>query len=172
MGLASAGTDTINQIKQAKEFGITMQLAGLLVFISDVHGLGLETAQGLTITNSFYWDFDDRTRAFSTRLQSKAPGKRAGMVQAGTYAGSLHYLKVAQAMGAAEAKKDGVATVARMKATPTDDDCFGKGTIRAGRDRPASRLSLAGEEAVREQGAVGLSEAPGDDARRIRHSVH
>ena len=130
MGLASAGNDTINQIKQAKEFGITMQLAGLLVFISDVHGLGLETAQGLTITNSFYWDFDDRTRAFSTRLQPKAPGKRPGMVQAGTYAGSLHYLKVAGAMGAAEAKKDGAATVARMKATPTDDDCFGNGSIR------------------------------------------
>ncbi len=130
MGLASAGADTVNQIKQAKEFGITMTLAGLLVFISDVHGLGLATAQGLTITNSFYWDHDDRTRAFSKRLQSKAPDKRAGMVQAGTYAGSLHYLKVAQAMGAADAKKDGAATVARMKATPTDDDCFGKSSIR------------------------------------------
>ncbi|MBV9654672.1 MAG: ABC transporter substrate-binding protein [Acetobacteraceae bacterium] len=130
LGLASAGIDTINQIKQSKEFGITMQLAGLLVFISDVHGLGLETAQGLTITNSFYWDFDDRTRAFTTRVQPKIPGKRPGMVQAGTYAGSLHYLKVAQAMGAADAKKDGAETVARMKATPTDDDCFGKGSIR------------------------------------------
>ena len=134
IGLSSAGTDTINQIKQAKEFGITdrgIKLAGLLVFISDVHALGLETAQGLVVTNSFYWDANDRTRAFSERLKPKAPTVRPTMVQAGVYSGALHYLKTAQAMGVAEAKKDGAATVARMKAMPTEDDCFGAGSIRA-----------------------------------------
>ena len=134
IGLSSAGTDTTNQIKQAKEFGITqrgIKLAGLLVFISDVHALGLETAQGLVVTNSFYWDGNDRTRAFSERLKPKAPSVRPTMVQAGVYSATLHYLKVAQAMGAAEAKKDGAATVARMKAMPTEDDCFGAGQIRS-----------------------------------------
>ena len=134
IGLSSAGTDTSNQIKQAKEFGIAqrgIKIAGLLVFISDVHALGLETAQGLVVTNSFYWDGNDRTRAFSERLKPKAPGVRPTMVQAGVYSATLHYLKVAEAMGTAEAKKDGAATVARMKAMPTDDDCFGAGSIRA-----------------------------------------
>ena len=133
VGLSSAGTDTTNQIKQAKEFGITqrgIKLAGLLVFISDVHALGLETAQGLVVTNSFYWDANDRTRAFSERLKPKAPSVRPTMVQAGVYSATLHYLKVAEAMGTAEAKKDGAATVARMKAMPTEDDCFGAGQIR------------------------------------------
>jgi branched-chain amino acid transport system substrate-binding protein len=133
IGLSSAGTDTINQIKQAKEFGITnsgTKLAGLLVFISDVHAIGLETAQGLVVTNSFYWDANPRTRAFSERLKPKAPSVRPTMVQAGVYSGTLHYLKAAAAMGIAEAKKDGAATVARMKAMPTEDDCFGAGSIR------------------------------------------
>ncbi len=133
LGLCNAGADTINSIKQAKEFGITssMQLAGLLVFLTDVHSLGLEVAQGLAITESFYWDLNDRTRAFSERFKPKAPTRRPTMVQAGVYASALHYLKTAEAMGIAEAKKDGAATVAKMKSLPTDDDCFGKGSIRA-----------------------------------------
>ncbi len=130
VAFANAGADTINSIKQAKEFGITQTLAGLLVFISDVHSLGLATAQGLVISGSFYWDFDDRTRAFSDRLWARVPNVRAGMGQAGTYSAALDYLKVAHDMGAAQAKMDGAATVARMKAMPTDDDVFGKGSIR------------------------------------------
>jgi branched-chain amino acid transport system substrate-binding protein len=130
VGFANAGADTINSIKQAKEFGVTQTLAGLLVFISDVHGLGLETAQGLVVSSTFYWDLDDRKRAFSERLWAKVPNVRAGMGHAGDYASALHYLKVAADMGAAQAKADGAATVARMKAMPTDDDCFGKGSIR------------------------------------------
>ncbi len=130
VAFANAGADTINSIKQAKEFGITQTLAGLLVFISDVHSMGLATAEGLVVSSPFYWDLNDRTRAFSDRLWAKAPNVRAGMGQAGDYSAALAYLKVAQAMGVAEAKKDGAATVARMKAMPTDDDCFGKGTIR------------------------------------------
>ena len=133
IGLSSAGSDTINQIKQAREFGLAergVKLAGLLVFISDVHALGLDTAQGLVVTNSFYWDANARTRAFSERLKPKAPTVRPTMVQAGVYAGLLHYLKAAEAMGVAEAKKDGAATVAKMKTIPTEDDCFGAGSIR------------------------------------------
>jgi branched-chain amino acid transport system substrate-binding protein len=130
VGLCNAGTDTVNSIKQAKEFGLQQQLAGLLLFISDVHALGLETAQGIALTSSFYWDYNDGTRAFSERLKPKAPNVRPTMVQAGVYSSVLHYLKVAQAMGPAEAKKDGAATVAAMKKMPTEDDCFGKGSIR------------------------------------------
>jgi branched-chain amino acid transport system substrate-binding protein len=130
LGLANAGSDTINCIKQAKEFGLKMRLAGLLVFLSDVHSLGLDICQGLALTESFYWDHDAGTRAFSDRFIKAVPGKRPTMVQAGTYSSALHYLKVASAMGAAKAKADGAATVAQMKATPTDDECFGKGSIR------------------------------------------
>jgi branched-chain amino acid transport system substrate-binding protein len=132
LGLANAGADTINCIKQAAEFGLTgkMKLAALLMFISDVNGLGLQTAQGLTLTESFYWDLNDRTRAFSKRLEAKNPGVRADMDQAGCYGAALHYLKSAADMGVAAAKADGAAAVARMKAMPTDDDAFGKGSIR------------------------------------------
>ena len=101
------------------------------MFISDVHAIGLETAQGLVVTNSFYWDANGRTRAFAERLRPKAPGVRPTMVQAGVYASTLHYLKTAHAMGLAEAKRSGAATVARTKAAPTDDDAFGLGSIRA-----------------------------------------
>jgi len=133
LGLANAGADTVNTIKQAQEFGINskMKLAGLLVFISDVHAMGLEVARGLVLTNSFYWDLNDHARAFSERLKPKKPNQRPGMVQAGVYSSVLHYLKVASAMGVAKAKQDGAATVAQMKAVPTDDDAFGPGTIRA-----------------------------------------
>ncbi len=133
IGLASAGVDTSNQIKQAHEFGIPqsgIKMAALLAFISDVHAVGLEIGQGLVLTNSFYWDGNDRTRAFANRLKPKAPNVRPGMVHAGDYASVLHYLKAVRGMGVAEAKKDGAATVARMKAMPTDDDAFGPGSIR------------------------------------------
>jgi branched-chain amino acid transport system substrate-binding protein len=134
IGLANAGADTVNTIKQAGEFGITqsgVKLAGLLLFISDVHALGLQTAHGIVVSNTFYWDRDDRTRAFSKRLQPAIGNARAGMGQAGVYAGTFHYLKAVAALGLADAKKSGAATIARMKAMPTDDDCFGPGTIRA-----------------------------------------
>ena len=133
IGMCNAGADTVNTVKQAGEFGITakgVKLAGLLVFISDVHALGLQTAQGIVVSNTFYWDRDDRTRAFSKRLQPAIGDARAGMGQAGCYAGTFHYLKAVAAMGVAEAKKSGAATVARMKSIPTDDDAFGAGSIR------------------------------------------
>jgi branched-chain amino acid transport system substrate-binding protein len=130
IGLANAGGDTINSIKQAAEFGITQggqSLAGLLVFLSDVHGLGLNIAQGLILTETFYWDLNDGTRAWSKRFASQNGGKYPTMVQAGVYASVLHYLKAIEA-GKTD---DGTKVIAKMKELPTDDPLFGKGTIRA-----------------------------------------
>jgi branched-chain amino acid transport system substrate-binding protein len=143
LGLANAGGDTVNSIKQAHEFGLnkTMKIAALLMFINDVHALGLETAQGLNLTESFYWDLNDRTRAFTKRVLPKTPNNYPNMDQAGNYSATLHYLKACAAMGAAEAKKDGIATVNRMKAMPVEDDCFGTTHIREdGRNLVASYL--------------------------------
>ena len=131
LGLASAGSDLINQIKQSKEFGIKMRIAGLLLFLTDVHSLGLDVAQDIVLTDSFYWDMNDRARKFSDRYSPAMKGARPTMVQAGVYSAITHYLKAAAAIGPAQSKADGAATIARMKAMPTDDDCFGAGSIRA-----------------------------------------
>ena len=132
LGLANAGGDTVNSIKQANEFGLnkSMKMAALLMFITDVHALGLDVAHGLNLTESFYWDMNDRTRAFTKRVLPKTPKNYPNMSHAGCYSATLHYLKTVAEMGVAEAKKDGVATVNRMKAMPVDDDCFGKSKIR------------------------------------------
>lgn len=130
IGLANAGGDTINSIKAASEFGIVkggQKLAGLLVFISDVHALGLPTAQGLTLTESFYWDRDDKTRSWSKRWSERNKGREPSMIQAGVYSSVLHYLKAVQKL---KSDADGKAVVAKMKELPTDDPLFGKGTIR------------------------------------------
>jgi branched-chain amino acid transport system substrate-binding protein len=135
LALGNAGNDTVNTIKQAHEFGLTrdgaMTIAAMLTFITDIHSLGLETAQGLVLTTAFYWDLNDRTRGFAQRAGAWKADWRPNMEHAGGYSATLHYARVAQAMGVAEAKKSGVATIARMKATPTDDDAFGPGSIRA-----------------------------------------
>src|SRR5438477_7201502 len=131
IGLANAGGDTINSIKQGAEFGIVkggQRFAGLLVFASDVNALGLQTAQGLTLTETWYWDANDNNRAWTKRWQQERPGKFPTMVQAGVYSGVTHYLKAATALNSAA---DGKAVVTKMKDTPTDDQLFGKGTIRA-----------------------------------------
>ena len=130
IGLANAGGDAVNAIKGAHEFGIDkggQKLAALLLFAGDVHALGLEAAQGLTMTESFYWDKDDATRAFSKRFFDKM-GTMPNSGQAGVYASVLHYLKAVKSLGS---HSDGAAVVARMKQLPTDDALFGKGTIRA-----------------------------------------
>jgi branched-chain amino acid transport system substrate-binding protein len=134
IGLANAGTDTVNCIKQAAEFGLTrrgVKIASLLMFLPDVHALGLQTAQGLVCTETFYWDLNDRTRAFTRRAQAVVGQVPISMIQAGEYSAVLHYLKAVVDMGAPAAKASGAATVARMKEMPTDDDAFGAGTIRA-----------------------------------------
>jgi branched-chain amino acid transport system substrate-binding protein len=130
IGLANAGGDTVNSIKAGAEFGIVkggQKFAGLLVFATDVIALGLPIAQGLTLTETWYWDLNDNNRAWTKRWQAERPGKFPTMIQAGVYAGTLHYLK---AVAALKSASDGKAVVAKMKELPTDDSLFGKGTIR------------------------------------------
>jgi branched-chain amino acid transport system substrate-binding protein len=134
IGLANAGGDTINSIKSASEFGIVkggQKLAGLLVFSSDVNALGLQTAQGLSLTETWYWDANETNRAWTKRWQAeRGANKYPTMIHAGVYAGIMHYLKTVEA-AKGDGNGDGKAMVASMKAAPTDDALFGKGTIRA-----------------------------------------
>ena len=130
IGLANAGGDTTNAIKQAAEFGLVksgQNLAGLLVFITDVHALGLPTAQGLIFTETFYWDMNDKTRAFAKKFADRNRGIHPTMIHAGVYSSVLHYLKAVEALKSDEGTK----VIEKMKATPTDDPLFGKGSIRA-----------------------------------------
>ena len=130
IGLANAGGDTVNAIKQAAEFGITQAgqaLAGLLIFITDVHALGLETAQGLVLTEAFYWDLNDETRAWSERYSAEMGGAKPTMVHAGVYSAVLHYLKAVEATDS----KETATVVEWMKANPTEDPVLGEGTVRA-----------------------------------------
>lgn len=133
IGLANAGGDTTNAVKQAAEFGIVQggqKLASLLLFITDVHSLGLKVANGLQLTESFYWDTNEGTRAFSKRFAARMKnGAMPSMVQAGDYASTLHYLKALEALGGNP--HDGAKAVAKMKELPTDDALFGKGVVRA-----------------------------------------
>lgn len=129
IGLANAGGDTTNAIKQGAEFGIVrggQNFAGLLVFITDVHSLGLDKAQGLVMTETFYWDMNDQTRAFAKRFAERNRGIHPTMIHAGAYAGTLHYLKAVAALKS----DDGTRVIAQMKEMPTDDPLFGKGTVR------------------------------------------
>ncbi len=129
IGLANAGNDLITAVKQASEFGITQggqQLAGLLIFSSDVKALGLQAAQGLVLTDAFYWDLNDDTRAFSKRFGAKFNGKMPTSAQAGVYSSAMHYLNAIK-----DAKtKDAPKVMEQMRATPINDPLFGKGEIR------------------------------------------
>ncbi|HQT65082.1 MAG: ABC transporter permease [Acidocella sp. 20-57-95] len=132
LGLANAGKDTVNSIKQAHQFGITesgMKIAGLLIFLNDIHGLGLDIAQGLILTESFYWNLNDRTRAFTKRVLPKTPNNYPSMGQAGCYSGVLHFMKAVDVIGV-DAASSGAAVIEQMKKMPTDDDAFGKRSIR------------------------------------------
>jgi branched-chain amino acid transport system substrate-binding protein len=134
IAFGNAGGDTVNCIKQAHEFGLTQggkRLAAMLAFIQVIKSVGLETAQGLLLTESFYWDLNSRSRAFMERIRPKLGGNYVSSEQAGTYAATLHYLKAAADLGVAAAKANGAEVVARMKAMPTDDDCYGTLRIRA-----------------------------------------
>jgi len=129
VGIANAGLDTVNTIKQAGEFGIVaggQRVAGLLVFLSDVHSLGLKIAQGLVITTGWYWDLNDDTRAFAKKWAAKNGGRMPTMVQAGVYSGTMHYLKAIDAAKTDEAK----AVVAKMKEMPVNDFFAKNGKVR------------------------------------------
>jgi branched-chain amino acid transport system substrate-binding protein len=131
IGLANAGADTINSIKQAAEFGIVQggqSLAGLLVFITDVKALGLQTAQGLVLTEAWYWDQNDTNREFAKKFAEQNNGVYPSMVHAGVYSAVTHYLKAVEAL---KSDADGKAVVAKMKEMPTNDKLFGQGTVRA-----------------------------------------
>jgi branched-chain amino acid transport system substrate-binding protein len=134
LALANAGNDTVNCVKQAQEFGLDrrgIRLALMLAYLTDIHTMGLQTAQGLVLAESFYWDLNDRTRAFMDRVRGSLAGSGPNQMNAGGYAATLHYLKAVADMGVTAAKASGLETVQRMKAMPTDDDCFGRGSIRA-----------------------------------------
>ena len=129
VGLANAGGDTINAIKQGAEFGIVQggqKMAGLLVFVSDVHSIGLKLAQGLQLTEAFYWDLNDGTRTWSKRWSAKMNGRMPTSIQAGYYSATKHYLEAIKAAGTDDTAK----VLAKMKETPTNDPLFGKGFIR------------------------------------------
>jgi len=130
IGLANSSIDAINSIKQAREFGVTaggQKVAAMIMLISDVHGLGLDAGQGLYLTEPFYWDLNEASRAFSGRFAPRAGGARPSMIHAGVYAGLIHYMKAVKAANTT----DGPAVVAKMKELPTDDPLFGQGQIRA-----------------------------------------
>lgn len=135
VALANSGGDTINAIKQAGEFGLGssgQKLVALLAFISDIHAVGLQTAQGLLLTSAFYWDTDDGSRAFSKRFAAKNGGRMPTMNQAGAYASTRHWMKAVAGMDPASPRaRDGAAVVAAMKAMPTEDPLFGRGSVRA-----------------------------------------
>jgi branched-chain amino acid transport system substrate-binding protein len=172
IGLANAGGDTTNSIKQAAEFGIVkggQKLAGLLLFLSDVHSLGLKTAQGLSLSSTFYWDTNDGTRAFSKRFGERMKNHAMPtMVQAGVYSSLLHYFKALDALGGNP--HDGAKVVAEMKKLPTDDPLFGKGSIRVdGRGiHPAYLFEVKKPEESKGEWALYklIGTTPGDQAFR------
>lgn len=133
IGFANGGGDTVNCIKQSAEFGIQkggQKIAGLLFLIHDVHGVGLGSAQGVLLTEPFYWNMNDGTRAFAKRFGGLMPGNVPGSVHAAQYSAIMHYLKSCVAVGPDKAKASGRAVIEHMKATPTDDPLFGKGAVR------------------------------------------
>jgi branched-chain amino acid transport system substrate-binding protein len=133
VAFCNAGGDFVNCVKQAHEFGLVergQKIAGMVVFSTDIHALGLDIAKGLILTSTFYWDLNDRTRAFTDRVKPKTPDIWPNELHASDYAGTLHYLKAARELGVAQAKASGLATVNMMKRMPTEDDCFGRGLIR------------------------------------------
>ena len=167
IGLANGGSDTVNCIKQAAEFGIMkggQKVAGLMFLIHDVHGVGLAAAQGVLLTEPFYWNLNDGTREFGKRFAARFNGVMPGSVHAGQYSAVTHYLKAVLAIGPDKAKASGRAAIAQMKATPTDDPLFGKGKVRKdGRvihDMYLFEVKSPGQS----KGAVGLLHTGADDS--------
>jgi branched-chain amino acid transport system substrate-binding protein len=134
LGLANGGADTANCVKQAAEFGLVrggMRIAAPLILLPEIHSLGLNTAQGLAASDTFYWDQDEASRAFARRFQPLYRGIMPTHIHAGGYSATLHYLRAVASMGVAEAKADGAAVIRRMKEMPTNDPLFGRGMVRA-----------------------------------------
>ena len=133
VGLAMAAADTVNCVKQAHEFGLTRrgaQLAGMIMFVQDIKAIGLESAQGMLLSEVFYHDLNDRTRGLARRILRRTPDNMPGQEHAGTYSCVIHYLKAVMELGPARAKASGLEVVNLMKRMPTDDDAFGPGRVR------------------------------------------
>jgi branched-chain amino acid transport system substrate-binding protein len=135
LAFANSGSELIACLKQAQEFGLAatgIRLAAMVGYITDVLGMGLSVAKGLSLTETFYWDLNDRTRAFMARIKPKLPANTfPNMSQAGDYSVVTHYLKTVKELGVARAKANGAEVIDMMKRLPTDDDCFGAGSVRA-----------------------------------------
>lgn len=174
IAFANSGSELIACLKQAQEFGLESsgaRLASMVGYITDVVGMGLPVAKGLSLTETFYWDQNERTRAFMARMKPKLPaGVYPNMSQAGDYAGVLHYLKAVKELGVARAKASGREVVDVMKRMPTDDDCFGQGSIRPdGRKiHPAYLFEVKKPEESKAPGDVYrlVSTLPADEAFR------
>jgi len=133
VGLAMAAGDMVNCVKQAHEFGLTRrgaQLAGMIMFVQDIRGIGLEAAQGMVMSEVFYHDLNDRTRGLAQRILRRTPDNMPNQEHAGTYSCCVHYLKAVAEIGVARAKQSGIAAIEVMKRMPTDDDAFGPGRVR------------------------------------------
>jgi len=160
IAFANSGADLINCLKQAQEFGLTAsgaRLAAMVGYITDVLGMGLPVAKGLVLTETFYWDLNDRTRAFMNRIKPKLEtGVFPNMSQAGDYSSTLHYLKAVKELGIKRAKASGRDVIEQMKKMPTDDDCFGKGSIRVdGRKiHPAYLFEVRKPEESKQRGDI------------------
>lgn len=169
IGLANAGADLINSVKQANEFGITTngtKLAALLGFITDVHSLGLSTGRGLLLTEAYYWDLNDNTRRFAKRFEEKMPGRVPTQIHAGAYSATLHYLRAVAALGSKAAKP----VIEQMKKMPTNDIAFGEGRVRED-GRKLHKMYLFEVKAPQESKGVWdyyklVSEIPADEAFR------
>lgn len=174
IAFANSGADLINCLKQGQEFGLTAsgaRFAAMVGYITDVLGMGLPVAKGMTLTETFYWDLNDRTRAFMNRIRPKLDsGVFPNMSQVGDYSATLHYLKVVKELGVARAKASGREVVELMKKLPTDDDCFGKGSVRPdGRKiHPAYLFEVKKPEESKERGDIYklISTLPAEDAFR------
>ena len=175
IGFANSGTELIACLKQAQEFGLTagnrMRMAAMVGYITDVLGMDLPVAKGLSLTETFYWDLNDRTRAFMARVKPGLPANTfPNISQAGDYSSVLHYLKAVKSLGVERAKADGAEVIATMKRMPTDDDCFGPGSIRAdGRKiHPAYLFQAKGPEESKYAGDIYklLSTLPAEESFR------
>ncbi|SDS46898.1 ABC transporter substrate-binding protein [Bradyrhizobium canariense] len=174
VAFANSGADLINCLKQAEEFGLTAsgaRLAAMVGYITDVLGMGLQVAKSLTLTETFYWDLNDRTRTFMNRIKPKLEnGVFPNMSQAGDYSATLHYLKAVRELGVGRAKASGRDVIELMKKMPTDDDCFGQGSIRAdGRKiHPAYLFEVKKPEESKQRGDIYklISTLPADEAFR------
>jgi branched-chain amino acid transport system substrate-binding protein len=168
LALCNGGSDLVGSVKQAREFGLqkNMSIVALLSYDTDIRALGLEAAQGLMATQTYYWDLNDRTRAFNNRVRTKTLPLIPNMANAGLYSSTLHYLKAVADMGLEVSKKDGAAVIARMKAMPTDDDVFGPGSIREDGRKPASGLSNGNQNARRKHRTIRRAEAGFHRSRR------